>query len=215
MKYEYEGLNWGAKNTPAESKHGTLLSAVGLLLFSSYWGKVYRSCSLSFITVVDLERRLPELGAFGRQRAFVDAMQRGMVGGRGDGVVWHSQLNNWVSLRWWRSSAHRRVCAVYCSALSATLLPSLTRSPFSFSSPLSAVLPTQDMAVTPGNVGVKTLFVTITWMQLNILASARLHLWSHALSGVASPFPGRREAEYPEGSHVGTDLQPSYCEATV
>lgn len=115
-----------------------LLAAVSFaFVVLTFRKSVYRFCSLNIISVVDLAWRLLESAVWtivGRQRAFVDAMQRRTAWGEwwGEGVGWHSQLNNWVSLRWWRSSAHHWVCVVYCSAFSATLLPSLTCSPFLF-----------------------------------------------------------------------------------
>lgn len=87
-------------------KLAALLTA-SAFVFLTFRKSVCRFCSLNIITVVDLAWRSLELAVWttaGGQRAVVDAnattdCMRGTVGGRGEGVVWHSQLNNWVSLR--------------------------------------------------------------------------------------------------------------------
>lgn len=152
MKYEYEQLNWGAKNKPAGPKHGSPPRCCYFgFCISHIQGKAsYRFWSLNIIYCGWFGAAigcLDDCGSTASLRgccAKTDCM-RGMAGGsggRGEGVVWHSQLNNWVRLRWWRSSAHHWVSVVYCSALSATLLPLLTCSPFLFfSPPLSAIHP--------------------------------------------------------------------------
>lgn len=62
MKYEYEQLNCGAKNTTAAPKRGSNpLCCFRKKVFIYF-------CSPNIITVIDLERRLLELAAFGRLR---------------------------------------------------------------------------------------------------------------------------------------------------
>lgn len=60
--------------------------------------------SLHIITKVDLPQQLAVLDDCGstarlRKDGLHERSGGGWMGGRGEGVLWHSQLNNWVSLR--------------------------------------------------------------------------------------------------------------------
>lgn len=84
MKYEYEQLNCGAKNTTAAPKHGSApLCCFRRKVFIYF-------CSPNIITGIGLERRSLELAAFGQLRVDGEPSYMLCKGGlhewRGEGV---------------------------------------------------------------------------------------------------------------------------------